>query len=79
MTGNALHKLMPQIVDADPDIELAFQRSSVGGDRVVAHFGDVTEAATEFVRGSSVIFGCVAWLTSFPILDALANVEDVAI
>lgn len=79
MTGEPLHKLMPGIVDSLPDVESLFQRSTVESGRVIAHFGDMTRPAINFIRGSSVVLGCVAWLTSFPILEGLAAVGDVAI
>jgi hypothetical protein len=70
---------MPVIVESLPEVESSFERSSVKSAQMVAHFGDLTGPAIEFIARSSVILGCVAWLTSYPILDALAKVDDVAL
>lgn len=79
MNQAPLHKLMPPIEESMPHAEAAFDRASVQSGPIVAHFGDVTGPAIGFIEESAVILGCVAWLTSFQILDALATVENVAI
>jgi hypothetical protein len=47
----------------------------VSGGGVTAHFGDLTSSVVEFIQGAELIVGCVAWLTSTPILDALADTQ----
>lgn len=38
-----------------------------------AHFGELHGPILEFIAGSEVLVGCVAWITSAKILDALAS------
>lgn len=42
-------------------------------------FRDLTEKLVEQIDQADAIFGCVAWLTSIPILDALAKKKAVGI
>jgi hypothetical protein len=79
MDQTPLHKLMPHVEEHIDGAEAAFERGSVESGAVTAHFGDLTGPLVEFIRGSGAIVGCVAWLTSAPILDALADVGDTAI
>lgn len=45
----------------------------------MTHFGDLTDPVVDFIRGSEAIVGCVAWLTSTPILEALARVQTAIV
>ncbi len=42
-------------------------------------FRNIEQRLVEEIRGAQLVVGCVAWLTSGPILDALAEVGGVAI
>lgn len=42
-------------------------------DSVTVHCGDLSDAVVEFITGAESIVGCVAWLTSKPVLEALAS------
>jgi len=53
-------------------------RTTVAGN-VTVHCGDLSEAILEFVTGAESIVGCVAWLTSKPVLAALAEVPEVGL
>lgn len=55
------------------DYDWALRRRDTTADRVTAHFGDLLPALLEFIRGSESIAGCVAWITSDPVIDALAQ------
>ncbi|KQO98711.1 phospholipase D-like domain-containing protein [Leifsonia sp. Leaf264] len=41
--------------------------------KVISHFGDLHTPLEEFIRGSEAIVGCVAWITSMRLVDALAS------
>lgn len=55
-----------------PPEQIPRQRDLTDGSTVI-HFGDLTDAAVRFIEGSELIVGCVAWLTSEPVLTALAG------
>lgn len=52
-------------------------RSADGSVEVV--FRNIERRLIDEIRASRIVVGCVAWLTSGPILDALAEVEGVSI
>lgn len=45
--------------------------STVASGSVIAHFEDIEGRLVEFIHESTAIVGCVAWLTSVPVLRAL--------
>lgn len=47
-------------------------RSARAG-KVIAHFGDVASALEKFLQDSESVVGCVAWVTSNRLIDALAG------
>ena len=52
-------------------------RNADGSVEVV--FRNIEQRLIDEIRTSKVVMGCVAWLTSGPILDALAEVQGVSI
>ncbi|HTN57915.1 MAG TPA: phospholipase D-like domain-containing protein [Protaetiibacter sp.] len=48
-------------------------RRSTASAKVTVHFGDVASAAEDFVRGSDMLLGCVAWVKSPRLVAALAE------
>lgn len=55
------------------DYDWALRRRDTTADRVTVHFGDLLPALLDFIRGSESVAGCVAWVTSDPVIDALAQ------
>ncbi len=50
-------------------------------DKVEAHFRNIEKKLIQYINEykNDIIFGCVAWLTSYKILDALASCKNVQI
>jgi hypothetical protein len=46
---------------------------------VEVHFADLEETLCRLIRGADRVIGCVSWLTSIPVLDALAGCEAVSV
>lgn len=46
---------------------------------VEVHFSDLEEALCRLIRGSHRVIGCVSWLTSIPVLEALEGCEAVSL
>ena len=46
-------------------------KSTIVSGPVIVHFEDIEDRLVEFILDSSAILGCVAWLTSEPVLRAL--------
>jgi hypothetical protein len=53
-------------------------RTTVSGP-VTVHCGDLSKPVLDFIDDAPSIVGCVAWLTSKPLLEALARVPEVAL
>jgi hypothetical protein len=53
-------------------------RTTVSGN-VTVHCGDLSGPILDFITGATSVVGCVAWLTSKPLLEALAQVPEVAV
>lgn len=71
-----LHVARPEVDDGKWQFDRT--RSHRSGS-TVSHFGDVTEPAIAFIKGSKAVVGCVAWMTSAPLLRALATVESAIV
>ncbi|PAA21790.1 phospholipase D-like domain-containing protein [Pseudomonas fragi] len=46
---------------------------------LTVYFRDLENKLLQHIKDSDAVFGAVAWLTSFPILDALARLSNVSI
>lgn len=68
-----LHAVRPVGFAPDRDFWAQRCRTTVSGD-VTVHCGDLSGPVLEFIAGASSLVGCVAWLTSRDILEALAAV-----
>lgn len=60
----------------DPSFPNNNTKSEVG---VSVYFKDIEQKLINHIKKAEVIVGCVAWLTSFPILDELAKDKYVSI
>ncbi|MBD8539165.1 hypothetical protein [Frigoribacterium sp. CFBP 8751] len=69
-SGN-LNAVSP-VIDSDGGYDWTDAHRSAKGAEVTAYFGDLKEALIDFIDASEALAGCVAWLTDFDILDALA-------
>lgn len=49
------------------------QSRTTTSDAVTVHFGDVATAVEEFITGSAMIVGCVAWVKSRRLIGVLAS------
>lgn len=77
-----LNTAVPRGLRSAASKEMWAQRSITGTSQcnvVTAHTGDVTAALLAFIAGSPSIVGCVAWLSSAQITEALGQVSDVTI
>lgn len=68
----SLHRERPVFEDPSTFAWNDDQRSTSSG-TITAHFGDLTDRAIRFIDESEAVVGCVAWLTEFRLLDALAR------
>lgn len=66
-----LNRLMPVISYGEYDPPPATAQDVDG--RIVCHFDDIEGQVCSFLCGARAVVGCVAWLTSTRILEALAN------
>lgn len=55
--------------------DFARNRSGPAGGATTAHFGELHGPLLRFIADSEVLVGCVAWVTSGKILDALARAD----
>lgn len=62
--------------DADTNKSSLLQRVSFESESLSVHFDFLENRLIEKILKADLIVGCVAWLTSFPILDALAQKES---
>lgn len=69
-SGN-LNAVFP-VVDSGGGYDWANAHRTTSAPGITAHFGDLKDALIEFIDDSPAIVGCIAWLTDFDILDALA-------
>ncbi len=62
-------------------INIGFEKTDAKFDKVSVHFQDLESRLIELIQQyeNGIIFGCVAWLTSIPILAALAKCKNVQI
>src|SRR5713226_2851783 len=69
------------IFDDTGDIALGVQDfSTVGSDgKTLAFFKGLEKHLIQFIQEAEVILGCVAWVTSEPILEALSEKKGVSI
>jgi hypothetical protein len=52
--------------------ELVGRATPFQSDNITAHFDDLEVALIQYIKKADVVLGCVAWLTSHSILEALA-------
>lgn len=71
MTHRDLNAVRPVGATTDKDF-WATRTRTVTADNLTAHFGDLTEPVIDFINAADSIVGCVAWLTSKQVLEALA-------
>jgi hypothetical protein len=68
------------IPDADGEDMPLEDFSCIGQDEQVAvYFRNLEKRLIEYIEGADVVLGCVAWLTSEPILTALAHCKHVSL
>lgn len=70
----SMHDAVPEIDDHHLGYDWTIRERSISEANVVAHFGDLTAAAIDFIDNSPAIVGCVAWLTEERLLTALSRV-----
>lgn len=46
---------------------------------VTAHFRNLEQSLTKYIETADAVFGCVAWLTSLPLIRAIASKKNAAI
>jgi len=57
------------------DIDHELRDHSYDSDDISVYFRDIEEKVIQHIRGADIVFGCVAWLTNFRIIDALSTPE----
>jgi hypothetical protein len=77
MSYHNLNQLQPN-KDEYPNYTRADKVTSRSGE-ITAYFQSLQERLIEHINEADVVIGCVAWLTNFPILDALSKCKGVAI
>lgn len=77
--GGNLGELLLDDADDNPLIRCQRPRHKARSQEVEAVFDDLPGECARFIHGSSAVTGCVAWLTSYAVLDALATVPEVQI
>lgn len=67
-------------LENDGNYDRNFTDNSVASNSgVTVYFRGIEEKLLQHIKESDAVFGAVAWLTSFPILDALARLNNVSI
>jgi len=61
------------------DQPIAELRNPTSAETIAAHFQDLESELVKFVSSYPVVVGCVAWLTNFPVLAALADRKVVSV
>ena len=63
-----------------PDLNQIIDRGAPRrSDKISAHFRNLHHALIREIKASSYVVGCMAWLTSYEVLDALRRCEGVTI
>ena len=67
-------------LENDGNYDKAFNDNSVVSDSgLTVYFRNLDKKLLQHIKESDAVFGAVAWLTNFPILDALARLRNVSI
>ncbi|MDW6016791.1 phospholipase D-like domain-containing protein [Vibrio plantisponsor] len=67
-------------IDNDGNFSESFVDNSVSTiSGIEVYFRDLERHLLSHIEGADAVFGAVAWLTSYPILDALAKKDNVSI
>ena len=67
-------------IDNDGNYDRSFVDNSVTSKSgITVYFRDIEENLLAHLKKADAVFGAVAWLTSYSILDALAEVENVSL
>lgn len=67
-------------LENDGNYDIGFTDNSVVSDSgLTVYFRDLEKKLLQHIKESDAVFGAVAWLTSFPLLDALAKLSNVSI
>lgn len=67
-------------LDNDGNFDFNIEDNSIEtSEGITVYFRNIQERLIENIEKADAVFGAVAWLTSFDILDALAKVENVSL
>jgi hypothetical protein len=74
-----LNKLQPYNDGNYPEFSIEDNSLTSSSRNIRVYFRNLEPSLLEFIKEADAVMGCVAWLTSGPILDALAKKEAVSI
>jgi hypothetical protein len=74
-----LNNFQPENDGNYPEFSVKDNSLTDGSRMVRVYFRNLETSLIRFIEEADVVLGCVAWLTSGPILNALAKKEDVSI
>jgi hypothetical protein len=75
---SSLHSLCVPIAYGDPGVPVKQKDHSTSSGKTRVYFKDLEKSLIQHISESDVVFGCVAWLTSEPIIKAMSH-KDVQI